>query len=162
VGWLSNARLFLNIIIDAQPGWVSRTDKALKGKGFKTRLTPPSTISALKAYGTGNPGEIVREVEELLANPSWRALCIEHWLLVEKECPCRGGRACVEVRNSQLLHAHCREDGGVSYRVLNTKTPPSNPLSIPRSVFKICTEPSGVQDLKVKLLKILEALTSIE
>jgi len=160
---LSGARIFLNIIIDVQPGWVSRTDKALKGKGFRTRLTPPSTISALKAYEAGNPGEAVREVEELLAStPSWRALCVEHWMLVRKECPCQGAKACVESRNGQILHAYCREEGVVSYRVLNTKTPPSNLLNIPRSMFKICAEPPGLQDLTVKLLNILKTLASIE
>jgi len=159
---LSSPRLFINIIIDVQPGWVSRTDKALKRKGFKTRLTPPSTISGLKAYGAGNPGEVVRELEELLSTTSWRALSIEHWLLVKKQCPCPGGRACVEPRSGQLLHAYCREDGSVSYRVLNAKTPPSNPLNTPRSMFKICGEPAGLQDLTVKLLNILKTLTSIE
>lgn len=37
---MRSSKLFLSMIIDVQPGWVSRTERMLREKGFKTRLTP--------------------------------------------------------------------------------------------------------------------------
>jgi len=160
---LRSSKLFLSMIIDVQPGWVSRTERMLREKGFKTRLTPPSTINAFKTYESVSPDDIAADVRGALESArSWRAACLEYWLVIEAQCPCPNRKACFEKVGETVLHVYCGGKNRVSLRVVNARSPPSDPSSIPRSVLKLCVEPEGLQDSMGKVLNIVKTLSSLK